>query len=120
MAPDDVTTYDDVANSEVAGVLPFDNFLMCITCKSKVDAFSDDKLGTCSSCEMIQKVNLCSKQVRAKLLVTRAGGNYITLTVFDNHLNKICEQETVTPDNLLTACPFNFTYKDQIINTISR
>ncbi len=46
---------------------------------------------------LTQKVNLCTK---AKLLLTRAGGSYITLTVFGNHLNEICAHETVSPANL--------------------
>ena len=119
VAPDDTPTYDNVTSSEVAGILSFDDYLMCIICKSKVQ-LKDDKSGICTNCNLIQKVNLCKKQIRAKLLLTRPGGNYITLNVFGEHLTEICEKNAITQDNLLAARPFNFTYKDQIMNTVSR
>lgn len=116
---DDVNTYDTITNSEVAGVLSFDNFLVCLVCKSKVQP-ADEKLGTCTGCKTLLKISLCKRQVRAKLLLTCPGGSYITLNVFGDHLKLICCQEAVSEENLLQASPFSFTYNNQIINSISR
>ena len=66
---DDVNTYDTITNSEVAGVLSFDNFLVCLVCKSKVQP-ADEKLGTCTGCKTLQKISLCKSQVRAKLTLS--------------------------------------------------
>jgi len=101
---DDVNTYDTITNSEVAGVLSFDNFLVCLVCKSKVQP-ADEKLGTCTGCKTLQKISLCKRQVRAKLLLTCPGGSYITLNVFGDHLKQICCQEAVSEENLLQASP---------------
>ena len=114
---DDVNTYDTITNSEVAGVLSFDDFLACLVCKSKVQP-ADEKLGTCTSCKTLQKISLCKRQVRAKLLLTRPGGSYITLNVFGDHVKQICCQEAVSEENLLQASPFSFTYNNQIINSL--
>ena len=105
-------------NSEVAGLLSFDDFLVCLVCKTKVQP-ADDKFGTCTSYTTLQKVNHCKRQVRAKLLLTRPGGSYITLNVFGDHLKQICCQESVSEERLLQASPFSFTYNNQIINSIS-
>ena len=118
VSADDVNTYDSVTNSEVAGVLSFDDFLMCLVCKSKVQP-SDDKSGVCTSCRAVQKINLCKRQMHAKLLLTSPGGDYITLNVFGDHLKLICGQKPVSEDTLLLAPPFNFTYNNQIVNSIS-
>ncbi len=119
VSEDDVNTDDTISGSEVAGVLSFDDFNACIICKSKVQQ-TDEKTGVCSGCKMVQKIHLCKKQMRAKLLLTRPGGNYITLNAFGSHLLEICEATDPTQDNLLAARPFNLTHKNQVINSISR
>ena len=114
-----LNTYDQISDSEVAGVLSFDNFLICLVCNSKVQPTVDTS-GTCTTCCLVQKITLCKRQVRAKLLLTRPGGDYITQSVFGDHLKEICLQQPITTDALLQASPFNFTYNHQIINTVSR
>ena len=119
VATDDVNTYEQITNSEIAGVISFDDFLLCLICTNKVQP-SDDQFGSCTECNTVQKINLCKRQMRAKLLLTRPGGNYITLSVFGDHLKHICCEQPVTRDNLLHAPPFTFTYNNQVINSISR
>ena len=119
VATDDVNTYEHITNSEIAGVISFDDFLLCLICKNKVQP-SDDQFGSCTECNTVQKINLCKRQMRAKLLLTLPGGNYITLSVFGDHLKHICCEQPVTRDNLLHVPPFTFTYNNQVINSISR
>ena len=74
-----INIYDSVISLEVARVLSFDDFLICLVCKSKVQP-SDDKSGVCTSCKVVQKINLCKCQMCAKLLLIRPGGDYLVTT----------------------------------------
>ena len=47
VATDDVNTYEQITNSEIAGVISFDDFLLCLICNNKVQP-SDDKFGSCT------------------------------------------------------------------------
>ena len=58
VATDDVNTCEQITNSEIAGVISFDDFLLCLICKNKVQP-SDDQFGSCTECNTVQKINLC-------------------------------------------------------------
>ena len=109
VATDDVDTYDQINQSEVAAVLSLDDYLVCLSCKNKVQPV-DESSGICASCGVSQKLSFCNRQLRAKLLFTCPGEEYIQLSVFGDHLKEICGHDTVTTDKLIQASPFNFTY----------
>ena len=116
---DDVNAYEQIDQSEVAAVLSLDDYLVCLSCKNKVQPM-DESSGTCTSCGVSQKLSFCTRQLRAKLLLTRPRGEYIQLSAFGDHLKQICGHDVVSTDKLLQAPPFNFTYNQQVINGISR
>ena len=97
--PDDAPMLPTVEDSEIVGVRAFDSFDACFVCKCKVVKQDEqDTSGTCSNCGMCQRLNRCSKMLRAKLLLTKPGGEYITLNVFGNHLQEIAGSTDVTKD----------------------
>ena len=100
-------------------VLSLDDYLVCLSCKNKVQPV-DESSGICASCGVSQKLSFCNRQLRAKLLFTCPGEEYIQLSVFGDHLKEICGHDTVTRDKLIQGSPFNFTYNQQVINSVSQ
>ena len=96
-----------VHGGEIAGVLSFTNYPICLSCKKKVLSTTHD-FGRCSNCNSLQRLNKCQIQISAKLIIS-SGDTYLTLLCFASNLTDIVEQETVTEEALLTAPPFTLT-----------
>ena len=67
-----------IPSAEVVGVLSMNTFISCINCKSKITKTSDT-MGQCTKCSMKQSLRHSTKQLRAKIVLTTPGGEYITL-----------------------------------------
>jgi len=86
----------------------------CITCNGKVllDP-SNNELGRCGECQMMQYIDNCGTQLTAKLTV-KAGQTKITLQAFGSTVAAIAD--LVSEMTLLTAPPFTVTYDDYCCN----
>lgn len=120
ISDEDFSDCDDdlVHGAEIIGVLSLQTFWSCLMCKAKV-VQTTENFGSCTKCQMDQKLTHCSVSSMAKLLIS-SGTDYHTLNVFDSNLKDIAEQEPITTELLLAARPFTFTYANNVITTISR
>ena len=116
---DDVPGLESVNGAEVAGVLNLDCSTVCIACKSRVDK-KNQRMGICCKCGMTQSLERCATQMRARLLLTVPGGEYITVRAYGKQLEKIADTADVTEETLITSQPFNLTHDHNMVNTVSR
>ena len=57
--------------------------------------------------------------VNAKLMIS-AGSSYLTLNAFGSNVCDTAQREDVTAESLLSACPFQLTYENNVITSIRR
>ena len=76
-----------VVEGEIDGVLTFDEYFSCMSCKAKV-ANVNGGVGECSRCGMLMKVGKCKKQGTVKVMVGRKDKNYV-LTLFHDMMSKV-------------------------------
>ena len=62
---DELWVIDDVT---VAGVPYFDMYKSCLQCKARVEPHTK-RLGKCSKCMMMQRIDLCAEYTTAKLML---------------------------------------------------
>ena len=65
---DATTPYNKIASASVGGVERVTKNLMCLTCKEKVVA-ANAVIGRCSVCNMSQRLDSCTHQLSARLLI---------------------------------------------------
>ena len=109
-------------NIRVIGVLQLDSYSGCMKCTAKVLPLPEDaEFGQCVKCQMMQCVADATKELSAQLLLKLPTGQ-LTLRAFGKHVYDIAQSSTadVTPISLLKATPFNISYKDGIIQTVTR
>ena len=104
--------------AEVVAVLMLESYLACLVCKSKVEK-TEENLGYCTKCNVEQRIDVCKKQLSARLLIS-AADTYITLNGFGNNIQEIVGAEEVTAKALMTARPFTLTHANNVITSISR
>ena len=122
VAHDDVPdTFPTVLSAEIVGVLSLDSYISCLNCKSKI-TISTDTTGKCNKCSLIQSLRHSTKQLRAKVIISTPGGNYLTLDVFGQNVAAIAEidEAEVTADNLISAQPFSCSYNGTVMNSVTR
>ena len=115
---DTAENYITITTAEVVGVQRLDMYSACLACKAKVSPTSEI-LGSCSKCDMVQRIDRCKKQLSAKLIIAD-GAEYITLNAFGSNVMDIAQQEVVTIEGLLAASPFSVTYDNNVITSIGR
>jgi len=97
-------------DSLILGVIFLDTHSSCCICKGKVQRTSA-KLGWCGNCNMLQCIDRCKERMSAKLVVEAKVMNK-TLDAFTPILQEICQGVVVTEEALLTANPFNLTFRE--------
>ena len=85
--------------------MSLDCYPACANCKGKT-VEKTDLLNVCNKCGMVPKKDHCSTQRKSKLLLSVAGGGYMTLTAFGHLLTQITDSETVT----VSLCSFFWIY----------
>ena len=106
----------------VSGVLQLDSYSGCMKCTAKVLPLPEDaEFGQCVKCHMMQCMADVSKELSAQLILKLPIGQ-LTLRAFGKTVLDIAQSTTgeVTPISLLKAAPFNISYKDGIIQTVTR
>ena len=107
-------------NIRVCGVLQLDSYSGCIKCTAKVLPIPDEsEFGQCTKCQMMQSLEEAAKQVTAQLFLKTPAG-HLTLRAFGKTVVDIAQTHNVTQLSLLKAPPFNISYKDGIIQTVTR
>ena len=112
--PCDVITIDGV---EVIGVQSLQKYLACVACNAKVE-LTDEKMGICSKCDMVQPSSRCTPKLSARLYI-KHGEEYMNLSAFDKVLETIAGSSDVTATTLLEARPFSATYENNIILSVN-
>lgn len=74
---DAVTIYE----AEIIGVQSFQKYMACIFCNAKVEIV-DEKMGSCSKCDMFQPIIRCKEKLSARLYI-QEGDQYLNLSAFD-------------------------------------
>ena len=106
----------------VSGVIQLDSYGGCLKCTAKVLPLPDDiEYGQCVKSQMMQCMADVTKELSAQLLLKLPTGQ-LALRAFGSTLVQIAQSSTgeVTPICLLKAPPFNMTYRDGIILTVTR
>ena len=116
---DDVPDTPTILSAEVVGVLSLDTYISCLNCKSKITKTSDT-MGQCTKCSMKQSLRHSTKQLRAKIVLSTPGGEYITLNAFGATVQKIADCTEVTVDKLINAKPFTLTHNTGVIISVTR
>ena len=74
VADDDLSEdFVTVTGAEVAGVMSLGIYCSCLNCKRKVNPTSG-KLGMCTNCGMVQKIEHSKKQLSAKVVLSVSDG----------------------------------------------
>ena len=81
---DTAENYITITTAEVVGVQRLDMYSACLACKAKVSPTSEI-LGSCSKCDMVQRIDRCKKQLSVKLIIAD-GAEYITLNAFGSNV----------------------------------
>ena len=98
---------------QIVGVPQLHSYNACLQCKARVEPLTPP-LGRCSKgdCGMIQRFDICTSQVSAKLLLMysthgSATRHYKTLHAFGNTIREIADVDReVTAADLLATPPF--------------
>ena len=107
--------------AEIIGVPYLEAYPVCLksSCKGKVQQ-SDDDLGTCMKCHMMQRISSCTTQLSANLYI-QSGLTYHNLQAFGEILHEITNNDNITKASLLKAPFFSLTYNPNfVIVSISR
>ena len=75
---DELWVINDVT---VAGVPYFDTYKSCLQCKVRVEPHTE-RLGKCSKCMMMQRIDLCAEHTTAKLVLLYDDGEKRTVFAF--------------------------------------
>ena len=129
--PEDDSDYElvgsQISNAQIIGVPQLDSYKMCLKCKARVEALTVP-LGRCSKgdCAMMQRYDLCSEQLSARLLVLHHSSTsdnkfYKSLQAFGSVVQRLAgveDGEEVTVDDLLNTPPFkSISYNDKNVVT---
>lgn len=110
----------ELANATIVGVLQLDSYKACLTCKARVESFSQP-LGRCSKCLMMQRIDRCNDQLSAKLLIDAPPNTVMTLHSFGAMLQRMAGVATPSEVNqeVLLTCPtfVSLTYNDKGVIT---
>lgn len=123
--PPEITKPEPV-DATVVGVLFIANTKACITCKGKIQEITP-QIGRCTKCNMMQRLERCTKQLYAKLLVS-VGQHDHQLHAYLPMIKLITKDDTITDDThtdevttqLLLSDPFQTTWTpSHVINSVS-
>ena len=95
-----------------------DKYCVCLSCKKKVMP-TTEHLGRCTSCSALQRLDKCTTQMSAKLVLS-SGTDYLTLLCFGSNLSDIVQEKAITEANLIEAPPFTLTYDINVITRVRR
>ena len=95
-------------------VQSFQKYLASIFCNAKVEIV-DEKMGSCSKCDMFQPIIHCMEKLSARLYI-QEGDQYLNLSAFDEILTTIAGTTNVNVAALLESKPCKvITYENIII-----
>lgn len=114
-----------ISNVLIIGVRKFENYMSCLEsdCEGQVTQVQS-LIGKCSECSMPQRIDRCSHQLFAELLVQEEQDTqrHVTLSGCGEVLCKIADiLSDVTAETLLNAAPFSVTYNNKnVITEVTR
>ena len=109
--PDPVVTMEH--KLWLLAVLSLEMYSTCIICKNKISTDDDCGLAECSKCKMFLALTHCKNETSGKLMFySKEDDVTMILTIFQENLTKITEDQPITPPTLLKAPPFSIAYKD--------
>ena len=120
---DALNEYDD---AYIVGIAQFSRVEKCLykQCKGKlVPSPSNAKLATCSTCQMMQRLDNCSMTLSAKIVVKGDGlPANLTLYATGAHLMSITglPQDSITKEDILLAPPFGLTHRGSTLTGVYR
>ena len=104
----------------IIAVLSLDTYKACLSCKARVEA-TEQSLGICSKCSLMQRIDKCVDQLSAKLMLQEQNGTITTLSAFGTLLQQMSMVPVatdVTQETLLKAPPLQtITYNDKNVAT---
>lgn len=116
------TPSSQISGGRIVGVLQLDHYRSCLKCTAKVLQDRDDpEIGSCLKCQMMQAFEECGIQLSTQVMIRGDNGTW-TLRAFGKVVEDIAQQpaSTITERMLVKAKSFNVTYRDGIIQAISR
>ena len=114
-----------VSNAQIIGVPQLDSYKACLQCKARVEPLTLP-LGRCSkdNCAMIQRHDLCTDQLSAKILVLQRTSEsdikfYKYFHAFGNVVEALAgEHDRLDDDDLLSTRPFKtISYNEKNVIT---
>ena len=112
-------TQDEVVEGvEVTGVLSLECYLGCFSCKGKL--LEEGKVGKCLKCGMVQRIYRCTRQKKAKVVLSTPDGGYLTLLAFGSNVTEIAGKDSATAGDLIGAAPFTVTYYQNVMTGVGR
>ena len=80
----------------------------------------EGKVGKCLKCGMVQQIDRCTSQKKAKLVLSTPGAGYLTLLAFGGNVTEIAGKDSVTAEDLISAAPFTVTYYQNVMTGVGR
>ena len=111
---------NEIKNAEVITVSRLNRGRVCIACRGKVNPIAiNSKIGLCTRCSANQRLDKCSMELSAALLIG-TDGNTQTLNAFLPIIKDIIEITDISDMNEEVTDPFTITYSSNTINTVYR
>ena len=103
---------------QIVGVVCFDNYQSCLTCKAKVHAIKPTSaIGQCSKCGLKQKLASCQMNSSARVIIQEESSKEkVTLSIFNASIQKLTNtiiSDDSTEDKLLCTDKMVFYYNRQ-------
>ena len=108
-------------NCEVIAVTNLKNTRLCITCKGSVLSIKT-AIGKCQKCGAIQKIKACSSRISTRLFLTASTFNRKSFLFYSNHLLQITgkEEDDITEEDILLSSPFNMSWIEDNVISVTR
>ena len=104
---------------EIDGVNYCEEYITCISCKSKAEAM-DDVVARCKKCGMLMKISKTKKSLTARILISDNNGYTHNVTMFDKVIrDTIGSADHIDINRELLKCPtlrFFIRNKDIVIS----
>ena len=119
---EEIDTEDEVTNVLIAAIPRLSMGKFCVSCKTGMVESQTDKIGTCTRCEAVQRLDKCNTNISATLLIDDDGTQFslqanwpIIQTITKNQVDTNSTPEEVK-EHLLLADPFTamFTSNNNI------
>ena len=123
---EEIDTEDEVTNVLIAAIPRLSMGKFCVSCKTGKVESQTDKIGTCTRCEAVQRLDKCNTNISATLLIDDDGTQFslqanwpIIQTITKNQVDTNSTPEEVK-EHLVLADPFTATFTSNNITSVHR